>query len=175
MPKYRDVVLNRRGDAITGATVTVYLEGTSTKASLFTDAALSVSKDNPVTTNAWGEFDFYIASGTYDLSVEKSGTLGIVNVFSVQIGAFPDDGLLFEETPDGDLDGVNKEFTLTHEPDTGSLNLFINGMLQKQGVLVSDPLPSGFILSGTTITLTDDNFAPDEGVGDWMRAVYRRV
>lgn len=58
------------GPTVPGATVKVYLAGTSTLASIFSDAALSVAIDqtnNPVMTDADGTYEFYVATGTYKI------------------------------------------------------------------------------------------------------------
>ena len=65
------------GPTVPGATVKVYLAGTSTLASIFSDAALSVAIDqtnSPVTTDDDGTYEFYVATGTYKI-VGTKGTL----------------------------------------------------------------------------------------------------
>ena len=71
MAKHIDVVQDRQGNAIAGASVTVYLTGTLTLATLTddNDAALA----NPVTTDADGEYEFNVDPGAYDLKVTNAG------------------------------------------------------------------------------------------------------
>jgi hypothetical protein len=50
------------GVAVAGCTRTVYLSGTTTKATIYSDAALSVPTSNPLTTDTNGEVAFYAAN-----------------------------------------------------------------------------------------------------------------
>jgi hypothetical protein len=74
-------------------------------------------------------------------------------------------GLLFVdgETPAGVVNGVNASFALTGTPSpTGSLNLFRNGILQRQGV--------AYTIAGSSITIAPGSVpAP----GDILQAWYR--
>ena len=72
MQKYQDLVLNRYGDGIAGASVTVYQQGTLTLATIYSDNGVT-TKANPTTTDAYGRFSFYAADGRYDLTVSGSG------------------------------------------------------------------------------------------------------
>lgn len=69
MKKYghEDPVINSRGVPVDGATVTVYLTGTSTLATLYSDDALT-AQANPLTTSSIGEYFFYIEDGVYDIT-----------------------------------------------------------------------------------------------------------
>jgi hypothetical protein len=49
------------------ATVTVYLAGTTTLASIFTDSTLATPKSNPFTADSDGYYYFYSTGGSYDL------------------------------------------------------------------------------------------------------------
>lgn len=72
-----------------------------------------------------------------------------------------------EETPAGDIDGMNTVFTLAETPNpVGSLELFLNGALQQRG--------ADYTLSGTTITFVT---APPVGPGvtSVLLAWYRYV
>lgn len=64
------------------------------------------------------------------------------------------------EIPAGVINGVNGTFTLSQTPVAGTLELFLNGLLQQNGV--------DYTLSGSTIT---HNLPPQPG--DWLFAVYR--
>lgn len=63
-----DTVANQSNSLIAGATVTVFVSGTNSLAVLYSDDGLTI-KPNPVTTNANGVFDFFVADGVYDLQV----------------------------------------------------------------------------------------------------------
>ena len=72
MQRFTDTVQTRAGVAIQGATATVYLTGTTTLATLYSDDGVTL-ETNPVTTDVNGEFTFYAANGTYDILIEGSG------------------------------------------------------------------------------------------------------
>lgn len=71
MAKHIDVVQDRQGNAISGASVTVYLTGTLTLATLTDDDDVALA--NPVTTDADGVFEFNVDPGAYDIKVTKAG------------------------------------------------------------------------------------------------------
>jgi hypothetical protein len=71
--KYQDVVQDTNGAIKIGATVTVYLTGTTTPADLYEDDSVT-SKTNPVKTDSEGEFSFTILPGTYDLKIVYGDT-----------------------------------------------------------------------------------------------------
>lgn len=68
MKHFADVVLNSGGTPVKSALVSVFLAGTQTPASIFSDDGITATS-NPVVTDASGRFDFYVADGRYDLSV----------------------------------------------------------------------------------------------------------
>jgi hypothetical protein len=63
-------VLRTTGDAVSGATVTVYLAGTTTKPTLYATNDTSQPIANPLTTDANGRYAYYIANGVYDETVQ---------------------------------------------------------------------------------------------------------
>lgn len=63
--RYTGTVQKLTGDAIQSAQVTVYREGVSGLAQLFSDRAGTVSKDNPIQTEADGSFFFHAPGGAY--------------------------------------------------------------------------------------------------------------
>ena len=79
---YFSSVLSDKGVPIL-ATCTVYLLGTSTKATIYTTPGASSEKDNPFQTDALGRFQFFAACGQYDIEVSGSGITNfkIENVF----------------------------------------------------------------------------------------------
>lgn len=67
MEHYTDSLQSETGKAIGGASVAVYLTGTSTLATIYSDNGVT-AKANPFTTNALdGTFGFYAANGNYDI------------------------------------------------------------------------------------------------------------
>lgn len=73
MQKYFDSITGANGVAATGAAVTVLNYGTTTPASIFSDASGLIAKTNPIAADATGYFDFYAADGRYSLSVSAVG------------------------------------------------------------------------------------------------------
>lgn len=70
--RYFDVITDRRGNAVSAASVLVKTAA-GVSASIYSDANLSTSIANPLTTNADGEFTFYAANGQYTFEVTASG------------------------------------------------------------------------------------------------------
>lgn len=63
---------DQNGRAIAGATVSVYIAGSSTLATIYSDNGTTV-KANPITTGVDGMMDFYAANGLYDLAPVAKG------------------------------------------------------------------------------------------------------
>lgn len=77
MKKYEDVVLDRNGNVVDGATVTVTdYPGGATSVVYATDAI--GTNANPVSTGADGKFSFYAKDGRYTLTIAKTGITTIV-------------------------------------------------------------------------------------------------
>lgn len=64
-------VRDNAGNAESGASITVYIAGTTTLASLYSDNGVTAAS-NPVTTNSKGQANFYVTDGVYDLYVSGS-------------------------------------------------------------------------------------------------------
>lgn len=72
--RYRDVVQDTAGNAISGASVAVVETGTTTPATLYSDlAGNSEIEGGTVLTDSGGLFEFYTLPGIYDLTITKSG------------------------------------------------------------------------------------------------------
>jgi hypothetical protein len=70
---YSSVLRDQYGRAIGGATVRVYIAGTSTLATLYSDN-IGTIKSNPFLTNTFdGRYNFYAANGTYDITFTYPG------------------------------------------------------------------------------------------------------
>ena len=67
--------------------------------------------------------------------------------------------LVYGETPTGDVDGANDTFTLVSAPISGTLRLFLDGLLLRP--------TSDYTVAGNTITLGS---APSPG--SWLMADY---
>jgi len=72
MQHYTDWVTDAQGNALSGATVTVYDAGTTNLSTIYSDNGVTPT-GNPITTGTDGNFDFYAADGRYDLVFAKSG------------------------------------------------------------------------------------------------------
>lgn len=73
MQRRQQYVFANTGRVIPGATVTVYLTGTTTKATIYSDNGVT-SIANPVTVNTNdGSYIYYVANGRYDETVVASG------------------------------------------------------------------------------------------------------
>lgn len=66
MQKFTYTALSSEGKPILGASVSVYIGGTSTLAALYQDDGVT-AKTNPLSTNANGFAQAKIADGTYDI------------------------------------------------------------------------------------------------------------
>jgi hypothetical protein len=70
--KYQDAIIDRSGKPIAGATITVYNQGTTTKATLYSNSA-GANLANPITADSSGNYWFYAETGRYDLKFSKTG------------------------------------------------------------------------------------------------------
>lgn len=67
MGNHSDVVRDQYGRALGGATITVYVAGTTDLADIYSDNGVT-AKENPFTSDTLdGRFNFYAANGVYDL------------------------------------------------------------------------------------------------------------
>jgi hypothetical protein len=60
------------GKPAAGASITVFLPGTTTKATIYSDDGVT-AKSNPFTADSYGHFDFYASSAKYDISIAAAG------------------------------------------------------------------------------------------------------
>jgi len=74
MLKYRDVVLDQRGNALLGISAEIRVGGTETKATIYEDNAGVTEASNPLTTNTYGEFEFYAEDNDDGFDAYISGT-----------------------------------------------------------------------------------------------------
>ncbi len=68
MQHYSSQAFTDIGKPAAGATITVKLAGSNTNATIYSDDGITV-KSNPFVSNNLGQFDFYTASGKYDITV----------------------------------------------------------------------------------------------------------
>lgn len=88
--RHRDVVQDIAGNAIVGASITVYNAGTLTGATLYSDAIGTPIAGSVVQSGARGEFSFFASAAQYDLSITATG-YGTATVSGVWVVAV--DGL----------------------------------------------------------------------------------
>jgi len=74
MEHYSSPLQDQSGRAISGATVTIYVAGTATVATIYSDNGVT-AQANPFTTTIDGVVSFYAANGVYDIVYKKSGWL----------------------------------------------------------------------------------------------------
>lgn len=72
MQRYTNVAQDALGNIIQGMSVSVFLQGTQTLATIYSDNGITV-KPNPTITDALGTFFFYAANAHYDLQLTKTG------------------------------------------------------------------------------------------------------
>lgn len=101
MQKYSEIVATTKADGtvevLPGATVTVYLTGTTTLASLYSDNGIT-AKANPFQSAALtGRIEFYAADGRYDIKIDKAGYT-TVTVADILIEDPEDIGILEDVT-----------------------------------------------------------------------------
>lgn len=113
----------------------------------------------PVNSNAC----YYINGNAFACSDGASG-INLTNITNINglppgTGGGGGSGGQIEEVPVGRMDGTNTSFTLSHAPGPNALSLFLDGVLQQQGV--------NYTLTGNTIVYT---VAPNSA--DWHVAVY---
>jgi len=91
MQKYQDAIQDVHGNAIPDALVTVYVYGTLTLATIYSDNGLTVVPSSTVTTDTDGQFFFYADNGRYTLSISATN-------FSAELKT---DITLFDQTDAG--------------------------------------------------------------------------
>ncbi len=140
MNYFESGLLNQNGQPIRNASVAVYTASTLNLASLFSDNGVTPT-GNPVMSDVNGRFSFYVATGTYDLTISGSGlTTYTRKLLAIGSSAIP----IVGETPSGVINGSNVFYTLANAPNpASSLALYLNG----------DRQIGGFTVSGLTLTL----------------------
>lgn len=73
MERYQNVIIDTTGNAIPSVTVTVYEQGTTTLASIYSTNSTGSAKANPFTSSSDGGFTFYAPNGRYDIKLTKTG------------------------------------------------------------------------------------------------------
>lgn len=171
MQKYADVVLDRKGNVVPGATVRV-------KTRAGTDAVLYSNNgtgpiSNPITTDSLGRFAFYAENGRYNLQVYIGSAL-----FTVSNDILLEDPM--DETPEVIKGGTIKDVALLNvtidgkEPgykdDTDALDLRIDDVDGRWcGVSVDRPAKR---LDNSTLQVGDECQDPDDERFYWSGAEW---
>lgn len=72
---YVDSAVDTTGRPLIGTPVSVFLSGTQTLATLYTDSTKATVAPNPTTTTSEGNLDFFVAPGPYDLVATIGGVV----------------------------------------------------------------------------------------------------
>ncbi len=78
------VALDSNGNALASPSVTVYEAGTTTAVSIYSDRAGATAKANPFTGDAAGRWNFYVATGRYDIKFVAGTTTYTLEDVEVQ-------------------------------------------------------------------------------------------
>lgn len=81
------------------------------------------------------------------------------NSITINSSGLTSSNFVFNEIPTGTIDGSNTTFTIANTPTAGTIQLFLNGLLQRP--------TTDYTISGTTITMINI-----PGTGDFMLVHY---
>ena len=152
MQRYFDVVQNRQGTAVVGATVTVY-DANGSPATLYSNNSGTAPTSNPVYTNADGEYAFYAANGTYTIQIAATGYAGETKPGVVLFDP-KDAGIISVKDFGAKGDGVSD--------DTAAIQAAVNSA-SLTGLNVI--FPSGTYNISSTIIVKPNADLPEEGSG----------
>ena len=71
MKKFHGIVQDTAGNGLSGVSITIYLTGTSTLTTIYSDDGVTTTT-NPLTTDSYGRYSFYISDGDYKLTFSGS-------------------------------------------------------------------------------------------------------
>lgn len=142
MQQYQNVLQDKFGNVIVGASVAVFVYGTTTGATLYSGNATGLLPSNSVITNSLGEFAFYAANGRYSLSA--SATNFVTQDFS--------DFILYDPADIGAVTATNVAFT-----PFGTISATnVQNAIQE---LSTDTFSAPFTQTAATYTITSTNYA----------------
>lgn len=149
------------GIDITSNVISVTFGTTSGTVCQGNDSRLSDAR-TPVGTALTSAHVWVGTSGNVAASVAISGDLSISNTGVATVtGQVKLAKYIVRETPSGTVNGSNLVFTLANTPESGTEQVFLNGLLQDAGS------GNDYTISGGTITMQN---APD--TGDKIRVTY---
>lgn len=141
MQQYQNVIQDKFGNVIVGASVAVYVYGTTTPATIYSGNGSGVLPSNTVTTNSLGEFAFYAANGRYSLSV--SATNFVAENFT--------DFILFDPA-----DSITSATAVSFTPFGTIAATNVQNAIQE---LATEPFSAPNTQTGTTYTVSDTDYA----------------
>jgi hypothetical protein len=153
--KYQNAIQDLKGNAIAGASINVYLYGTLTTATIYSDNGVTPITPGSLTTDSEGEFGFYAANGRYTVSVVATGFTS-QNFYDV---------LLFDQTDAGiasvkDYGAVGDGVT----DDTAAIQAAITAVQTAGGGPLN--FPAGTYKITSTINVTASNVLLQGAGGD---------
>ena len=83
-----EAIISVLGVPVTSTPVTVYVSGTTTLATLYTDHTSVTTTTNPISTDGLGNLTFYTAPGAYDLAFTVGG---VATTQTVVVDPWPQD------------------------------------------------------------------------------------
>jgi hypothetical protein len=144
------------------------LAGNIDNADIATDAAIAMSKLDLAISNSEVATDAAIAMSKLDLAISDSEVATDAAIAESKIAFDTTDGHdhdgtnskvvsaaqsgkfdVSRETPTGDVDGTNVDFTLATSPISGSEHIWLNGALQQLGT------DADYAIDGAVITFND--------------------
>lgn len=116
---------------VDGVTVSVFLTGTTTLATIYSDANCATTTTNPLTSDTNGAFTFYATDGIYDLTFVKTGFSipGITNLN------------LFE--PLGETVYLNAKYVTSDPCTAGTGALAQIGAVNQRELVINKPINCG--------------------------------
>ena len=121
MQKFSDVVIDRKGNVVTTASVLVKALGTSTPATIYAANSTAQLQSNPISVDSFGRFSFYAPNGRYSLEVYIGSALFTVS-----------DDILLEDPADA-------------TPEVIDGGVFKNGALENVTIDGKAPMKNGDI------------------------------
>lgn len=135
MQAHNEVAQRSNGAVVSGATVTVYLAGTATLATLYSDNS-STALANPFTANTQGEYTFYAADGRYDVVVSYESVTD--DAYEVILSDTPLNVRNFGALGDGTTDDTTAITNAINSLSKGGTVYFPQGDYVHSGLSFSD-------------------------------------
>ena len=142
MQKYQNAIQDLKGNAIAGASINVYLYGTLTTATIYSDNGVTPITPGSLTTDPEGEFGFYAANGRYTVSVVATGFTS-QNFYDVLLFDPADAGITSVANYGAVADGVTD--------NTAAFQAAIDAAYAAGGGYIQIPLNGSYRINGTVV------------------------